>query len=63
MGRARRVRRSVRWARYFNRYGHMSGVAVGGWAAVRALNVPGKHWMYVRRQAKHRFVPPVWDRP
>jgi hypothetical protein len=55
VSRRRKVRRSVRWARYFNHYGHRPDVVVGGWAAVRAMNVPGMHWKYIRRQAKHRF--------
>lgn len=55
MSRASQRRWAIRWARHFNRYSHISTVAVGGWAAVRAMNVPGRHWVYVRRQAKHRF--------
>ena len=55
VSRAKKVRRSIRWARYFNHYGHKLDVVVGGRGAVRAMNVRGKHWMYVRRQAKHRF--------
>lgn len=55
MSKASRRRKSVRWARYFNHYGHKLDVVVGGWAAVRAMNIQGQHWKHVRRQAKHRF--------
>lgn len=41
----------------FNRYGHIPGVAVGGWAAVRLMHpaVTGKRWIYVRRQRRHAY--------
>jgi hypothetical protein len=35
-------------------------VTVGGSAAVRAMNVPGKHWKYVRRQQRHPFDAGRW---
>lgn len=56
MSRARKRRKAIRWARYTNRYAFMLDVSVGGWSFVRALNVPGRHWIYVRRQAKRKFV-------
>ena len=55
MSRRRKIRRSVRWARYFNHYSYMSDVIIGGDGAVAAIWVKGRHWKYVRRQAKHRF--------
>jgi len=55
MSRTAQRRRSIRWARYTNHYGFMSDVSVGGWSFVYALNVPGRHWMFVRRQAKRKW--------
>lgn len=56
MSNARKVRRSIAWARYTNHYAFMLDVSVGGWSFIRTgLNVPGGHWRYVRRQAKRRF--------
>lgn len=52
MSKARRLRRSRRWARYFNHYGHKMSVVIGGWGAVRAMNVRGQHWHHIRRQGK-----------
>lgn len=57
MNRRRQVRRTVRWARYVNHYGHIPSVIVGGWGAGRAIwdGLSGTKWRHVRRQAKHRF--------
>lgn len=55
MIRRQKVRKAVRWARYFNRYGHQPDAIVGGWGAVRAIRAGGLHWGYVRQQAKRRF--------
>lgn len=54
-----RRRKAVRWARYFNHYGHIPNVYLGGWAAHRVISSAMLHsqysFIYVRRQAKHRF--------
>jgi hypothetical protein len=61
VSRARKLRRSVRWARYFNHYAHLSDVIIGGGPAHRLVvaGVLGHRsslpFLYVRRQAKHRF--------
>lgn len=56
MSTARKRRRTIRWARYFNHYGHMPSVLLGGDGAVNAMTfVSGRHWSYIRHQAKHRF--------
>lgn len=50
---------TVRWARYFNRYGHVSGAVVGGLAAYRVVWDAGLRegpFRSIRRQAKHRLV-------
>lgn len=60
MSKSRKRKKAIRWARYFNRYAHSMCITVGGWSCVRAMNVPGKHWMYVRRQQKHRFDAGRW---
>lgn len=54
---SRKFRRTVRWARYVNHYGHIPSVIVGGWAAGRVIwdGVSGRRWRHIRRQAKHRF--------
>ena len=57
MSRLARKRRSLRWARMFNRFGHIPSAAVGGWAAIRAMHprVVGRSWMHVRHQQPHRY--------
>lgn len=54
MSRNRKRRRAIRWARYLNRYTHINEVNVVTWGTIRAMALPGDHWMHVRRQAKHR---------
>ncbi len=54
MSRRQKVRKAVRWARYFNRYGHIPDVLVAsGYSRYLRTVEP---WGYVRRQAKHRFM-------
>lgn len=59
MSRHRQNRRAVRWARYFNHYGHIPEVFLGGWSANRVIWSSMRQrryaFLYVRRQAKHRF--------
>lgn len=55
MSRARKVRRSVRWARYVNRYAHIPLIVVGGYGAYAAIQPFDKRWCAVRRQAKHPY--------
>lgn len=56
MSNARKRRRAIRWARYFNHYGHMLDVVLGGNGAVNAMcSRSSRCWSFVRRQAKHRF--------
>lgn len=58
MSRRRKTRQSVRWARYFNHYGHIPGVLVGGkaaWRVVWTSRYRSREFVHVRRQAKHRF--------
>lgn len=48
----------IRWARYFNHYGHIPDVLIGGSSANRAVITAwarGYGFLHVRRQAKHRF--------
>lgn len=49
----RQVRKAIRWARYFNRFGHIPFVLVGSGRSRYLRTV--EPWGYVRRQAKHRF--------
>jgi hypothetical protein len=55
MSRERKRYYAIRWARYFNHYGHMLSVGVGGEAAIRAMHISGQQWKYVRRQQKRKF--------
>lgn len=57
MSARRKLRKTVRWARYVNHYWHIPGATVGGWAAYRVIceGLEGRRWRHVRRQAKHRF--------
>jgi hypothetical protein len=50
---ALRKRRTIRWARYFNRYDHIPLVVIGGWSAVRAMTPPhNRTWGYLRNQGR-----------
>lgn len=51
MSRRRRLRRrSIRWARYFNHYGHIPDVLVGsGYSRYLRMTRP---WGYIREQQK-----------
>jgi len=61
VSRARKTRRHIRWARYFNHYGHKLDVVLGGWSAVRAMTSrDSRRWAYVRRQQKRRFQGGAW---
>ncbi len=57
MSQARKRRSTARWARYFNHYGHIPMVVIGGWAAVRAMNHSKVHgqWARIRHQRKLPF--------
>ncbi len=57
MNRAGHRRSAARWARYVNHYGHIPGVGIGGWAAVRVMSRERFWGTYfrIRRQQPHGF--------
>lgn len=50
MSKARKLRRTRAWARYFNHYSHIPDARVGGWGPIKFMNLPGRTWSFVRRQ-------------
>lgn len=55
MSRRRKVRRTVRWARYVNHYSHIPGVLAGGNALYWTVPSRTPAWVRVRSQAKCRY--------